>query len=165
VRIQLERFKLGSSGKWYNASIGRVGIYSALSLLVPVKVLTYSANLMLSPEDPNLIRSSSWRKIMKAFPMETRRAVMRAVEEGKLTQEEIADLFGVSSRWVRFLYQRWVSTGRLEPLPHAGGSPPKFTPEVDERVRAYLKQHPDAYLFEIKRDCGLSVTLAAICQT
>lgn len=101
---------------------------------------------------------------MKAYSIETRKAVIRAVQEGKLTQEEIADLFGVSSRWVRIVYSRWVSTGRLEPLPHAGGYRPKITLEIAARLGEYIKQHPDAYLFEIRRDLGLSVTLSAICQ-
>jgi transposase len=102
--------------------------------------------------------------IMTSYSIEMRRAVIRAVEDGKLTQEEIADLFGVSSRWVRSLYRRWVTTRQISPLPHRGGYRPKITAEDEARIRDYVKQHPDAYLFEIRRDCGLQVTLSAICQ-
>ena len=101
---------------------------------------------------------------MKAHSMEIRECVIRAMEKGELTQEEIAELFGVSSRWVRWLYQRWLTTGKLEPLPHGGGFPPKITPAVELQLREYLEEHPDATLAEIRRDCGLSVSLAAICQ-
>ena len=101
---------------------------------------------------------------MKAYSMDLRRAVIKAIQDGKLTQEEIAGLFGVSSRWVRDLKRRWLTTGHFEPLPHGGGSRPKITKEDEVRIRDYLKQNPDAYLHEIKRDCGLNVTLAAICQ-
>ena len=101
---------------------------------------------------------------MEAHSMEIRKCVIRAIEEGKLTQEEIAEQFGVSSRWVRWLYQRWLTTGKLEPLPHGGGFPPKITPEIDQRLRDYLAEHPDATLAEIRTGCGLSVSMSAICQ-
>lgn len=101
---------------------------------------------------------------MKAYSMDLRRAVIKAIQDGKLTQEEIGRLFGVSSRWVRDLKRRWLATSRFEPLPHGGGPRPKITKEDEVRVRDYLEQHPDAYLHEIKKNCGLGVTLAAICQ-
>ena len=101
---------------------------------------------------------------MEAHSMEIRKRVIRAIEEGELTQEEIAEQLGVSSRWVRWLYQRWLKTGKMEPLPHGGGFPAKITPEVDRQLREYLKEHPDATLAEIRTDCGLSVSLSAICQ-
>ena len=64
---------------------------------------------------------------MEVHSMETRINVIRACEEGELTQEEIAEQFGVSSRWVRWLYRRWLDTGRVEPLPHGGGFPVSYT--------------------------------------
>lgn len=101
---------------------------------------------------------------MEAHSMETRRGVIRAIEEGDLTQEEIADRFGVSSRWVRGFYRRWCETGQMEPLPHRGGFPPKITPEVDQQLRDYIQQHSDATLAETQAGCGLAVSLSAICQ-
>lgn len=101
---------------------------------------------------------------MRAYSTDLRKAVLQAIQEGKLTQEEIASLFGVSSRWVRDLKRRWRTTGHIEPRPHGGGPQPKVTAEDDVRILEYLKQHPDAYLHEIKRDCGLSVSLSAVCQ-
>ena len=101
---------------------------------------------------------------MEAHSMEIRKCVIRAIEAGELTEEEIAEQFGVSSRWIRGLYQRWQKTGTMEPLPHGGGFPAKITPAVDQQLREYLTEHPDATLAELRRSCGLSVSLSAICQ-
>lgn len=96
--------------------------------------------------------------------METRQNVLRAILAGKLTQEEIAEQFGVCVRWVRLLYQRWRTTGRIEPLPHGGGFRPKITREVEQKMREFLQRCPDATLDEIRTACGISVSLAAICK-
>lgn len=101
---------------------------------------------------------------MEAHSIETRRNVIRAIEEGDLTQEEIADRFQVSSRWVRGFYRRWRETGQMEPLPHGGGFPPKITAEVDQQLREFIQQHSDATLAEIRTGCHLTVSLSAICQ-
>jgi transposase/transposase-like protein len=99
---------------------------------------------------------------MEVHSMETRNNVIRACEDGELTQEEIAEQFGVSSRWVRWLYRRWLDTGRVEPLPHGGGFPAKITPEIEQLLRQYVHQHSDATLAEIRVGCGLKVSLTAI---
>lgn len=101
---------------------------------------------------------------MRAISMEIRERVMQAVDEGVLTQKQIGHLFGVTVRWVRKLIQRRRETGSIESSPHAGGPKPVFTPEVDEQLKAFVAQHPDATLQEIKLGCGLSVSLAAICK-
>ena len=99
---------------------------------------------------------------MKTHSMGIRRSVLRAIEDCELTQEEIAEQFGVSSRFVRRLWKRWRETGSLEPLPHGGGFRPKITPEVDRQLVGYVQQHPDATLAEIRVGCGLSVSLPSI---
>lgn len=99
---------------------------------------------------------------MEAHSMETRRNVLRAILEGKLTQDEIAEQFGVCSRWVRLLHTRWLRTGRIDPSPHGGGYPPKITLEKEQQIRQFLQQHPDATLAEIRAGCDLSVSLVAI---
>lgn len=101
---------------------------------------------------------------MAAHSMETRKNVLRALLKGELTQDEIAEQFGVCVRWVRLLYHRWMTTGRIEPSPHGGGFPPKITAEKEQQIRAFLQQCPDATLEEIRTACGLSVSLAAICK-
>lgn len=101
---------------------------------------------------------------MRAHSMEIRECIIRAIEESGLTQEEIAEEFGVSSRWVRWFNQRRLTTGLIGPQPHGGGPSAKITPAVDEQLREFVKQHPDATLAEIRSGCGLTVSVSAICQ-
>lgn len=101
---------------------------------------------------------------MKAHSMEIRECVMRAVDEGELTQGEISHYFGVGPRWVRTLTRRRQETGSIAPLPHGGGPQPKITPEVDEQLKEFFVQHVDATLQEAKIGCGLQVSLSAICR-
>lgn len=96
--------------------------------------------------------------------METRQNVLRAILTGKLTQDEIAEQFGVCVRWVRLLYQRWIKTGRIDPLPHGGGFRPKITPEIEQKMREFLQKCPDATLEEIRNACEIAASLAAICK-
>lgn len=99
---------------------------------------------------------------MKAHSMEFRARVIQAVDKGEFTQEEIAQVFGVNARWIRKLMARRRETGSVAPLPHRGGPAPQFTPEVDERLREFMAQHPDALLREIREDCSLAVSLTAL---
>lgn len=99
---------------------------------------------------------------MKAHSMEFRERVIQAVDRGEFTQEEIARVFGVHVRWIRKLIVRRRETGSVAPLPHRGGPAPKFTPEVDEQLREFMAQHPDAYLREIREGCSLAVSLAGL---
>jgi transposase len=99
---------------------------------------------------------------MKAHSKEFREHVMQAVDKGEFTQEEIARVFGVNVRWIRKLIVRRRETGSLAPSPHRGGPPPRFTPEIDERLREFIAEHADATLKEIREGLPLDVSLNAI---
>lgn len=101
---------------------------------------------------------------MRAYGMEFREAVLRAVDGGKLTRREIALLFGVNDRWLRKLIQRRRETGSAAPKPHAGGPAPKIGPAGRERIRRFVAEHPDATLAEIAAGCDLPVSQQAICH-
>ena len=88
---------------------------------------------------------------MKAYPIELRACVMRAVEEGDQTREEIAETFGVTTRWIRKLVQQYRETDSIAPLPHAGGREEKFTPERLERLKALVDKKPTATLDELRK--------------
>ena len=88
---------------------------------------------------------------MQTYPIELRERVMRAVEEGDQTREEIADAFGVTSRWIRKLVQQYRETDSIAPLPHAGGREEKFTPERLERLKALVDKKPTSTLEELRK--------------
>lgn len=102
---------------------------------------------------------------MEAYSMDLRTRVLQAVDEGIDSRQEIADTFGVTTRWIRLLVQRRRETGSIEPSPHAGGWEPKFTPERLERLKTLVEKKPDATLDELRRSsrvrcCNMTVSRA-----
>jgi transposase len=88
---------------------------------------------------------------MEAYSIDLRERVMVAVEEGIQTRQEIADAFGVTTRWIRKLVQHYRETGSIVPKPHAGGREEKFTPERLERLKALVDKKPTATLDELRK--------------
>lgn len=101
---------------------------------------------------------------MKAHSTEMRKRVIELSEEGKHPQEHIAEIMGASSRWIRRVLRRWRETGSVEPAPHAGGPPPKITSPVQQQIREFLTDKPDATLAEITEACGLSISPSGLCE-
>ena len=102
---------------------------------------------------------------MEAYSVDLRERVMLAVEEGLDTRKEIAESFGVTTRWIRKLVQQYRETGSIKPLPHDGGQQPKFTPERLERLKNLVEKNPAATLDELRRSsrvpcCSMTVSRA-----
>jgi len=87
----------------------------------------------------------------KAFGDELRRRILQCCEEGQQTQEEIAQRFKVSVRYVGKLVAHKRQTGQAERIPHRPGRKPKFTPPIRERLRSWLKSQPDLTLKELQK--------------
>jgi transposase len=96
---------------------------------------------------------------MKAYSQDLRERVARACDEGRGTRQQIADLFGVSTAWIRRLLQRRRQTGSLAAKPHAGGPPAKMTPQRRDRLLALVGEQPDATLAELRDRLGAAVHL------
>ena len=102
---------------------------------------------------------------METYSVDLRERVMRAVEEGFDTRKEIAESFGVTTRWIRKLGQQYRETGSIKPLPHGGGRQPKFTSERLERLKSLVEKKPAATLDELRRSsrvpcCSMTVSRA-----
>lgn len=102
---------------------------------------------------------------MEAYSIDLRCQVMMAVEEGVLTRQEIANIFGVTTRWIRKLVQQYRDTGSIEPRPHGGGREEKFTPERLQRLKTLVDKKPTATLDELRRAsrvrcCNMTVARA-----
>ena len=102
---------------------------------------------------------------MEAYSLDLRIRVLQAVDGGVDTRKEIAEVFGVTTRWIRKLVQRRRETGSLEPLPHGGGRQSKFTPERLNRLKKLVKKKPDATLDELRKSsrvpcCKMTVSRA-----
>src|SRR5947209_9642789 len=58
---------------------------------------------------------------MKPYSQDLRERVVRACDERRGTRAQIAELFHVSTAWIRRLLQRRRETGSIAARPHAGG--------------------------------------------
>ncbi len=88
---------------------------------------------------------------MEAYSLDLRARVMQAVEEGIDTRKEIAENFGVTTRWIRKLVEQHRKTGSIEPRPHAGGRQATFTPERLKRLKKLVEKKPGATLDELRK--------------
>ena len=87
---------------------------------------------------------------MLAYSQDLRERVVRACDERRGTRQQIADLFGVSTAWIRRLLQRRRLTGSFAAKPHAGGLPPKMDEPRRARLLVLVTEQPDATLAELR---------------
>jgi len=101
---------------------------------------------------------------LKAYSPDLRERVVRACDEHRGTRQQIADLFGVSTSWIRRLLQRRRTTGSFAALPHAGGAV-KMTPDRRDRLVVLITEQPDATLAELHDRLAAPVHLSTIART
>ena len=101
---------------------------------------------------------------MKAYSHDLRERVVRACDERRGTRQAIADLFGVSTAWVRRLLQRRRQTGSFAAKPHAGGPAPKVDDGARQRLAALVAAQPDATLAELQERLGTPVHVSTIAR-
>jgi transposase len=99
---------------------------------------------------------------MATYSMDLRERVVRAVDTGEGTQEQIAKRFSVSSRWIRTLLSRRAATGSIAPKPNAGGRKPLIQGEAAESLRAAVRDAPDATLEELREKVGFGGCLMTV---
>jgi transposase len=99
---------------------------------------------------------------MKAYSQDLRERVVRACDEGRGTRPYLAQLFGVSTAWIRRLLQRRRETGSFTALPHGGGSAPKMDAERCKRLVVLVGEQPDATLAELRDRLGAPVHLSTV---
>jgi transposase len=100
---------------------------------------------------------------MKAYSQDLRERVVRACDEQRGTRQQIAELFGVSTAWIRRLLQRRRQTGSFAARPHAGGAV-KMTPERRDRLVVLVSEQPDATLAELHDRLGAPVHLSTLAR-
>jgi transposase len=89
---------------------------------------------------------------MKAYPVELRERVVEAVDQQDRTVLEIAQIFGVTERYVYKLLKQRQERGNLSPLPHGGGARPKMSEEKKLKVVDLVARAPDATLAELRQE-------------
>jgi transposase len=96
---------------------------------------------------------------MRAYSMDLRQRVLADCDDGMATAA-VAAKYRVSRSWVRRLKQRRAATGEVAPRP-GGRRPPALAAHAD-RLRAAVRDTPDATLAELKDRLGLAVSLATL---
>ena len=99
---------------------------------------------------------------MKAFSMDLRERVVAACEAKSATTKEIAKRFNVSWAWVKRLMQRKRETGSIAPMPHCGGSGPKFKGADLEKLKQAVQSDPDATLQELLEITQVPASIMAV---
>src|SRR4051812_37809500 len=99
---------------------------------------------------------------MTPYSQDLRQRVLETVRRGEGSLRQIARRFLVSVSFVTRLVRTHRDTGALEPKPHGGGNPAVLTPEDLERLRALIRQQPDATLQECRQRLGASCSTRTI---
>src|SRR3954469_15562540 len=99
---------------------------------------------------------------MTPYSQDLRQRVLDTVERGEGSLRQIARRFLVSVSFVTRLLKQYRSTGSLDPKPHGGGHPPALGPQDLERLRALIRQQPDATLQECRQRLGVSCSTRTI---
>jgi len=94
--------------------------------------------------------------------MDLRERVIRAYDDGVGTQDEVAELFGVSVAWLKKLLRQRRHDGSIAPKPHGGGWTPKFSGEKLERLKGLVHQDPDATLAELLERSEVPASIMAV---
>jgi transposase len=99
---------------------------------------------------------------MKTYSMDLRERVVRACDEKIGTRQGIAELFGVSTAWIRRLLQRRRETGDFAPRRRGGRKPPKFAGKRLEKLKTLAEKYPDATLQELRDRCRVNASIMAV---
>lgn len=94
--------------------------------------------------------------------MDLRKRVIRAYDDGVGTQDEVAELFGVSVAWLKKLLRQRRQDGSIAPRPHGGGWTPKFNGEKLERLKGLVQQDPGATLAELLERSQVPASIMAV---
>jgi transposase len=87
---------------------------------------------------------------MQAYSLDLRTRGVEAVDRQVGTQQEVAQLFGVSCTFIKKLLRQRRETGSLVPKPHGGGQVAKLAEKEREQVRTYiLRTQSDATVSEV----------------
>jgi len=101
---------------------------------------------------------------MKAYSLDLRQRILAAVDEQTLTRPQIAQLFSVSTSWIRRLVQRRRETGSIEPLRHRSGPKPALNEENLQHLRELVREKSDATLEELRGRLAVRVSVMTVCR-
>ena len=100
-----------------------------------------------------------------AYSMDFRERVLQAHAESG-SSAEVAETFGCSQSWVRWLTQQNRETGNIAPKSSARTDDQRTYGDKDEAaIRKLIKQKPDATLAEVAEAIGKPASQSTVCRT
>ena len=100
-----------------------------------------------------------------AYSMDLRERVARAHAECG-SSAEVAETFGCSEAWVRRVTQRLRQTGTVAPRSTARtGDQRAYDDEDEAKIRALIRERPDATLAEVAEAVGKPASLGTVSRT
>jgi transposase len=99
---------------------------------------------------------------MRPLSQDLRQRIVDTVARGEGSLSRISQRFLVNVSTIVRLLKRHRQTGTVEPKPHAGGRRPALGPDDLERLRALIREQPDATLDELRERLGVSCSVMAV---
>jgi transposase len=103
---------------------------------------------------------------MKTYPIEVRQKIIDAVDQQLGTYKEIAEIFGVTERYIYKLLKQRRETGTLSPAHHGGGPTGKLNEEHLLTLAEMVARQPDATLEELRvqlhRETKVKVSISTV---
>lgn len=102
---------------------------------------------------------------MRAYSPDLRERIVSAVDRGKGSLRELADLFLVNLSTIVRLLRHYRASGSVLPKPHTGGLCPLLDDAACQRLRDLVRDQPDATLAELQERLGNPCSLSTLCRT
>jgi transposase len=99
---------------------------------------------------------------MEAYSMDLRERVIEAYDAGRGSSRQLAQVFGVSSAWIRKLLWLRRETGTVAAKMYRRGPRPRLNARQLERLADLVGQHPDATLADLRRRLRVNCSLVTI---
>ena len=99
---------------------------------------------------------------MIAYSLDLRERVLAAVDAAEGTQQEIAQRFRVSARWIRKMLALRARTGSVAPKPRSGGRKLLIQGGAADALKEAIHNRPDATLEELREATGFNGCLMTV---
>lgn len=100
-----------------------------------------------------------------ALSIDLRERIIEAIEEKNLSKADVIRIFNISRTGLDYLLTHYKETGSLNPKPHGGGRPSKFSDDDIEKIKKFIEKKPDATLEEILEYTGKDASLTSLFRT
>ena len=99
---------------------------------------------------------------MKALSKDLRERILKAVDNREGSRRALAARFCVNVSTITRLLQLRRQTGSSDPGPHGGGTTPTLDQEGPERLRALVREDPDATLEALRQRLGVDGSIMIV---